>query len=217
MCDVVQFTLGPSDYAAWFRYSINSSRKVAWSRGCGIAVCVGLAFLPFALDAWLYHDAPFESGFGPYRIIMAIAIAAGIIWQVFRWSSHPERLVAKAIKDGSARGWFEPQEIRLSQEYLTCSAYDGISNLRWHAVAVIDETPAHLFVRIGDNALIIPTTRFPSDAARREFISLARQYRQQAPSVMAKCPGCGYELKGVLVDGCPECGWRREASDTPSP
>ena len=25
-----------------------------------------------------------------------------------------------------------------------------------------------------------------------------------------QCPKCGYDLKGRLRLGCPECGWRRE-------
>lgn len=25
------------------------------------------------------------------------------------------------------------------------------------------------------------------------------------------CPGCGYELKGLVEVGCPECGWGRRA------
>ncbi len=27
-----------------------------------------------------------------------------------------------------------------------------------------------------------------------------------------RCLSCGYDLRGDLAQGCPECGWRREAS-----
>ena len=26
------------------------------------------------------------------------------------------------------------------------------------------------------------------------------------------CVACGYDLRGDLAQGCPECGWRREAA-----
>lgn len=28
-----------------------------------------------------------------------------------------------------------------------------------------------------------------------------------------RCPRCGYDLRGDLKSGCPECGWRREAKE----
>ncbi len=31
------------------------------------------------------------------------------------------------------------------------------------------------------------------------------------------CPRCGYELCGDVAAGCPECGWRRPAQDSPGP
>ena len=30
-----------------------------------------------------------------------------------------------------------------------------------------------------------------------------------------RCPSCGYNLRGDLSAGCPECGWRREGADEP--
>jgi hypothetical protein len=30
-----------------------------------------------------------------------------------------------------------------------------------------------------------------------------------------RCPRCGYDLRGALENGCPECGWNRQSSDTP--
>ena len=27
-----------------------------------------------------------------------------------------------------------------------------------------------------------------------------------------QCPTCGYDLRGNVAEGCPECGWRREAA-----
>jgi hypothetical protein len=29
-----------------------------------------------------------------------------------------------------------------------------------------------------------------------------------------RCPKCGYDLRGDLKRGCPECGWNREAEAT---
>jgi len=29
-----------------------------------------------------------------------------------------------------------------------------------------------------------------------------------------RCPRCAYDLRGALTAGCPECGWRRESTDT---
>jgi len=29
-----------------------------------------------------------------------------------------------------------------------------------------------------------------------------------------RCPSCGYDLRGELEAGCPECGWRRETAES---
>ena len=34
--------------------------------------------------------------------------------------------------------------------------------------------------------------------------------RARVRRLRGRCPACGYDLLGVWVDGCPECGWGRE-------
>ncbi len=36
--------------------------------------------------------------------------------------------------------------------------------------------------------------------------------RQSLRAKRGRCLACGYDLRGNLEHGCPECGWRREAT-----
>ncbi len=36
--------------------------------------------------------------------------------------------------------------------------------------------------------------------------------RQRLRAKRGRCLACGYDLRGNLEHGCPECGWRREAT-----
>ncbi len=40
----------------------------------------------------------------------------------------------------------------------------------------------------------------------------ARQIRRWLRASRGHCPACRYDLRGDLEQGCPECGWRREAA-----
>ena len=35
--------------------------------------------------------------------------------------------------------------------------------------------------------------------------------RPRIRRMLGRCPKCAYNLRGNPLDGCPECGWRREA------
>ena len=43
-------------------------------------------------------------------------------------------------------------------------------------------------------------------------IALRRVIRRHIRRKRGLCIACGYDLRGNLSHGCPECGWRREAS-----
>ena len=43
------------------------------------------------------------------------------------------------------------------------------------------------------------------------FIFAAYALRRRARRKRGLCVACGYDLRGNLPQGCPECGWRREA------
>ena len=36
--------------------------------------------------------------------------------------------------------------------------------------------------------------------------------RPRIRRMLGRCPKCAYNLRGNPLDGCPECGWRREAT-----
>jgi len=42
--------------------------------------------------------------------------------------------------------------------------------------------------------------------------SIKRAYRHARRMHKGRCPLCAYELGFVFVDGCPECGWRKEGN-----
>ncbi len=42
--------------------------------------------------------------------------------------------------------------------------------------------------------------------------SITRAYRHARRMHKGRCPMCSYELGFVFVDGCPECGWRKEGN-----
>ena len=44
------------------------------------------------------------------------------------------------------------------------------------------------------------------------FIFAAYALRRRARRKRGLCVACGYDLRGDLEYGCPECGWRREAA-----
>ena len=41
-------------------------------------------------------------------------------------------------------------------------------------------------------------------------LGLLRVIRGHIRELLLRCPECGYDLRGNLPQGCPECGWRRE-------
>jgi len=43
------------------------------------------------------------------------------------------------------------------------------------------------------------------------ILSIKRAYRHARRMRRGRCPMCCYELAYVFVDGCPECGWRKDA------
>lgn len=43
------------------------------------------------------------------------------------------------------------------------------------------------------------------------------QGRARLRRARGRCPKCGYDLRGRLEEGCPECGWRRSAVDGAQP
>ena len=43
-------------------------------------------------------------------------------------------------------------------------------------------------------------------------VGLAIFYRRRRRLASGECPKCGYDLRGDLEDGCPECGWNRATS-----
>lgn len=48
------------------------------------------------------------------------------------------------------------------------------------------------------------------------LLSIKRAYRHARRMHKGKCPICKYELEYEFVDGCPECGWRKESAATKS-
>ncbi len=48
------------------------------------------------------------------------------------------------------------------------------------------------------------------------LLSIKRAYRHARRMRQGRCPMCSYELEFVFVDGCSECGWRKDRVSTKS-
>lgn len=89
----------------------------------------------------------------------------------------------------------------------------------WGQLISVEETPELiLFFRDESGAYAAPKRAFESPARATEFLDLARGFYAQAPRDPAvdvrrllaendvPCPGCGYNLRGMTSQSCPECG-----------
>jgi hypothetical protein len=91
--------------------------------------------------------------------------------------------------------------------------------LSWRAVAPSAVADYVLLGHAGNDATIVPFRAFESPDAARAFLAQALRWREAAQVPHAErlatyladrddivCPRCGYNLRGVRIEACPECG-----------
>ena len=82
----------------------------------------------------------------------------------------------------------------------------------WEVVADIDETETHLFIYVGSyRAFILPRAECDSSQSWDQLVATIRTLRSTAKNYLPQCPRCSFDLSGIPVEGCPECGWKRGA------
>ena len=165
-------------------------------------------------------NSDFDTG-----VLLLLSIAVVYCWW---WSVRARRStlpgVMKQRLDASAdtrealayQGW---KRVSMTADGLECESGDLRWHMRWRGVLQISETGS--FVRFGSPsqavALLIPKRVFPSPNAAAEFVRAAQKLHAAAPKGPverlreflatrdAACSGCGYNLRGLQSDRCPEC------------
>jgi hypothetical protein len=90
--------------------------------------------------------------------------------------------------------------------------------LGWSAASVCDAGEYLIVQQGGTNGMLIPKRAFATPEAAADFLAESHRLWAEAqlpePVRMARylhdrdvyCPGCGYNLRGVQTNVCPECG-----------
>lgn len=158
-------------------------------------------------------------------VILCIgAGAAGLWWQVKEYhrlvgSKAIVRKLESAADTDQGRRWQGHIKVSLTPEFFATDNGRGVANLRWSYVESITREDWLILVRAyTGGAWPIPVHAFADEPAAAAFIALANRYRDAAPrgpqeerrelleTRDAKCPGCGYNLRGTDGAKCPECG-----------
>lgn len=216
----IDFELTESDLAEYFRYSLRTNPTIRRSRliNRGI-VLLALGFI--AIGSWIsmfmYTDtaAALKSTTNwSLPIASSLCLFVYLFFILYEKKTLPGRMVRKQIKKGFAKSILGRISVELTQTHLSIAHPASDTLIRWHAFHQLVTTEKALYCFVDESsAHIIPRHAFQDDAAFQEFIQQVRQYREQGPSVELKCPECSYDLTGIVIEGCPECGWHREADN----
>lgn len=182
----IEYSLNPGDLPAFTRYhrklgSVRTAPSLSAVLGVVIIamLIVGLGLL---LPAFLFD------GEGLVAAWMGLAIGYfGILLIQRWWQACMNRSIHKAHCEDPRSEWtVRDVQVVLSSNQVRTVARGATSVYEWSRVWHIGETDKHVFLCITRNtAIIIPRRAFRDNQHFEEFISLARQYRQdrgqQAP------------------------------------
>jgi hypothetical protein len=71
--------------------------------------------------------------------------------------------------------------MEIDERWLSVKSEPGESRLSWDAVERVDETDAHIFIRIGSmTGHAVPKWAFETDGRAREFFDAACEFQRRA-------------------------------------
>jgi hypothetical protein len=172
----VAYRLNPDDlFAAQWHYvqtspSIRRNYRIIFSASLLVVLCLTALLLLTGMLSLLFAA-------------LFYAVFAGLM--VWRWPQAcrdgVRRQVDQLLKEG--RNAHIQGEIRMEIDAggLRVWSAHGESRLTWETVERVDETAAHLFIRIGSTAQhVIPKWAFESRRRADEFVETARCFQRRA-------------------------------------
>lgn len=127
------------------------------------------------------------------------------------WRNAPKRAMKKMLRKGHGRLAIGQHQLKMSQEKICLKTLDGLEEGKWYAIWKIIKTNEYAFIYSTPfSAFIIPKRAFDNPDEFEAFVKLAQQYHNQSQDYGLVCEKCGFDLRGTVDPGCPECGWRRE-------
>jgi len=139
-----------------------------------------------------------------------------------------ERSLRNRIDRGELGGDRGDETLSLTDEGAVFANSSATGCYRWgRGIEAIAQTESLilLYTAVG-SAFVIPIRAFPSPAHAKEFVRVARaqleacggsprmrELRSFLADRNAPCPACGYGLRGLVGNRCPECGTQVAVQD----
>jgi hypothetical protein len=125
--------------------------------------------------------------------------------------NRPRRLVQIMLRVGQNRLQLLEQTITVTPEGIEYRNIAGHRFLRWFAILRVQATEKHAFIYTDLlHAFVVPARAFDTLVHFNRFVEVVNGHLAKAQAYGLICPKCQYDLRGEIVAGCPECGWRRE-------
>ena len=169
----VEYSLTPEDLLAVGRFRRRQKSQPA-ARWPAPVIAGLLVLLFFVARAWPAVRAPgFLPGLGVgvflplVLFLLIVVLALG---------------TRKALLKDPRNQWlFATRRITLSPEELSIASWFARFSYRWEAVSDIRVTPGHVFLFItSTDAAVVPRRAFRDQQHFKEFVALARRYREGA-------------------------------------
>jgi len=109
----------------------------------------------------------------------------------------------------------DPQNISIDATGIESRSPLSATKVQWRTASGLIEDKEAVYLMLDEFGAVV----LPYRVIREHGLDPAhvlrdlRVWRSQAPSRESKCPKCGYDLKALTVQGCPECGWARIGGD----
>lgn len=148
-------------------------------------VVVTLISLLIASSAWSIFS----------EVLVGLGLLSLLVWILFYFV-----LVTKERKDQQLTA-AAPQRFNVSRNHLEIETKFGVSVLHWYLVTKAKRYHDMWLLVLGNQSyVIIPSAGMPPavDDLLAHITSAAAQ--------AGECPKCGYALRGLSSDRCPECG-----------
>lgn len=119
-----------------------------------------------------------------WRVTGALVALVCVVW-VFTFPRSFRkgigRRTRKLLREGRNALLQCSYRMEIGERGLSVSSELGESRLSWDAVEAVDETEAHIFIRLGSMAgHAVPKWAFESDGRAREFFEAAREFQRRA-------------------------------------